>query len=930
MTAIDNTLATGAEEPNKVTSRPAQSVTGTTSSPDHGQADSSVWHQPDGGVLTGIARAIDSWGIHPATVLVLLPFGQLLGRVTRLWAAFSPDGFSPRFETTLTWANALGAQAASTPGSADDFRFDAALDSLTARALLERAGLGDVAGELAPRLLQASAMLASRAAAVPPEQRNHWAACAGGALDALQGGVAAPDVLRLEAAITRLALAWAAASSYGTDALWDATRHSLETTSGLQALVILEGFQPDPLTTALAARFGERVARLPLVAPAARGHVSCYAAQDFEQEAQWAAACLIRQVESVRLWQDVAATDLTLPPREVIPVALVATDRTLTRRVRALIESAGLPVRDETGWTLSTTRAAATLMTQLEACRWRASSDAVLDWLKNSPAFAEHLVSRLEVRLRQDRCRLWRDRDLAQSGGESDARSDADLIAFTDQVQHVLERMRAARSLRQWLVDLMAHLESSAVWPLLQSDIAGQAIIRALHLGPSAQNAMAEWPLATRRMRLDDFTAWVRQTLEAGSFVPPPAAQAQVVILPLSQLLARPFAGVVMPACDERRLSAAPDLPGNWTDAERQAMGLPTRADHAEALCTAWDQALQFGVVDLLHRQNDSGGEALMRSPLLLRLLQSAGHVVVDQPHDPRRWRECRTVPTLQPGPSGSALGLRRLSASAYEDLRRCPYRFFALRQLGLKEASELDSELEKRDFGDWLHEVLKDFHEGLLADPQRDRGALIDLCARQSMARRRFSPGEFLPYMAAWPAMRDGYLNWLSRHEAAGVRFASAESWHETGLGRLTLTGRIDRIDRVGSQASGQSAKGDVAGSAPTAAGVYLIDYKTEPSARTKSRLLRPLEDTQLAFYAALLPDDSLRAAYLNLGEREGTRDFEHTSVVECRDALIEGILDDMQRIAGGAVLAALGEGSACAYCAARGLCRKDFWAQP
>ena len=490
--------------------------------------------------------------------------------------------------------------------------------------------------------------------------------------------------------------------------------------------------------------------------------------------------------------------------------------------------------------------------------------------------------------------------------------------------------MKAARSLRQWLVDLVAHLESGGVWAPLQRDTAGQAIIRALHLGPLAQNALAEWPLATRRMRLDDFIAWVRQSLEAGSFVPPSAPQAEVVILPLSQLLARPFAGVVMPACDERRLSAAPDLPGNWTDAERQAMGLPTRADHAEALCAAWNQALQFGVVDLLHRTSDSGGEALLQSPLLLRLLHSSGNVKVDKPPDPRRWRECRTKPVPQPGPRGSALGLRRLSASAYEDLRRCPYRFFALRQLGLKEASELDSELEKRDFGDWLHEVLKDFHEAVLVDPQADRSILIDQCARQSMARRQFSAGEFLPYMAAWPAMRDGYLKWLARHEDAGGRFASAESWHETGLGPLTLTGRIDRIDHIGSPAGGPSAQGGVGAASPAAAGVYLIDYKTEPSARTQSRLRQPLEDTQLAFYAALLPDDSLRAAYLNLGEREGAQDFEHTAVVEARDALIEGILDDMQRIAGGAVLAALGEGSACDYCAARGLCRKDFWTQP
>ena len=48
-----------------------------------------------------------------------------------------------------------------------------------------------------------------------------------------------------------------------------------------------------------------------------------------------------------------------------------------------------------------------------------------------------------------------------------------------------------------------------------------------------------------------------------------------------------------------------------------------------------------------------------------------------------------------------------QLSASSYEDLRRCPYRFFALRMLGLKEADEIEAEVDKRDFGTWLHGVL-------------------------------------------------------------------------------------------------------------------------------------------------------------------------------------------------------------------------------
>ena len=127
--------------------------------------------------------------------------------------------------------------------------------------------------------------------------------------------------------------------------------------------------------------------------------------------------------------------------------------------------------------------------------------------------------------------------------------------------------------------------------------------------------------------------------------------------------------------------------------------------------------------------------------------------------------------------------------------------------------------------------------------------------------------------------------------------------------LGPITLVGKIDRIDQLpdGSRC--------------------VIDYKTEASEKTKARIKDAGEDTQLAFYAALLHDDTLGAAYVNLGEKQDTKTFPQPDIVDLRDDLIGGILSDMTRIADGAPLPALGEGKGCDFCAARGLCRKDFW---
>jgi ATP-dependent helicase/nuclease subunit B len=127
--------------------------------------------------------------------------------------------------------------------------------------------------------------------------------------------------------------------------------------------------------------------------------------------------------------------------------------------------------------------------------------------------------------------------------------------------------------------------------------------------------------------------------------------------------------------------------------------------------------------------------------------------------------------------------------------------------------------------------------------------------------------------------------------------------------LGRVTLVGRIDRIDRGPDRAS------------------LILDYKTESPDATRKRVKQPLEDTQMAFYAALHAKDDDAGAYLSFHERDGCKTLAQADLLQARDALVQGIATDMERIADGAVLPALGEGTTCDFCRVRGLCRKDFW---
>ncbi len=842
-----------------------------------------LWVQPEGGALYRINEAMARNGAHPARTVVVLPYAQLLPLVTRLWAQCFATGFVPRFETTMNWSKALLPRST----ESTDITFDMALDLLTAQSLLASAGMSAHQDVLAAGLVQAAQQLAPLAAACAPHARHLWAQAA--RVAALVGMEAA--ALQLEAAVARIAVEWAAASGYASDVLFDTAQ-----CGDVDLVVFVLGLNADPLVAGLQSVWGDRLVALPLALatldePVLDGAAcALHPCLDGEDEAQRTAACALRHIEHGRY-----------------PLALVSSDRALTRRVRTMLDAQGVRMRDETGWKLSTSAAAAQLMALLRAGSWNAATDSVLAWLKQVPLQAQ-VCDTLEAALRRMGVRDWR-----SVAGLASLQNDAATVALCQQVDDWARACTGRKFLMEWLEALQAVLIRWGCWDALLEDGPGGKMAAVLRMGPAQ---ITDWSDGTnhalwrnRKLDLAEFTAWVNQALEAESFQPDYPDEEQVVILPMSQMLGRPFAAVLLAGCDEVRLNPSVEPTGGWTAAQRAALGLPTRDALEAAYRGAWRHALQTPVADVLWRTSDDAGEVLMPS-VLVQVLQWEGAGVLA--HDPRDVRTVRPQPQLPPQPVGQALALERWSASAYEDLRQCPYRFFALRQLGLRSMDELEGDVDKRDFGVWLHDVLRQFHEALLDEPtmpQDARRSLLNQCSVDVTASMGLPEGEFLPFAAAWPAVRDGYLIWLTEHEGKGGRFESAETSHRQSLGPIELVGRIDRTDVM---ADGQT---------------LVVDYKTEPLAKTRARIKEPLEDTQMAFYAALLPHDTLRGMYVNVSEKDGTKSCEQLHLVDARDALIHGLLQDVEAIAGGAALPALGEGVACDYCDARGLCRKDFW---
>ncbi|HEY0957632.1 MAG TPA: PD-(D/E)XK nuclease family protein, partial [Roseateles sp.] len=249
------------------------------------------------------------------------------------------------------------------------------------------------------------------------------------------------------------------------------------------------------------------------------------------------------------------------------------------------------------------------------------------------------------------------------------------------------------------------------------------------------------------------------------------------------------------------------------------------------------------------------------------------------------------------------------LSASAIDALRNCPYQFFSRVLLGLREADELEQEATKRDYGTWLHAVLKRFHEsreGVDDDSALRAAAAAELALIDAV--------DFLPFSAAFERLRPLYLTWLAETEAGGQHYVEGEVDRDcrpfaAPLDTLVIKGRIDRID-----------------DAP--AGKWLLDYKTGDAKGLKDKVAARLEDTQLATYALLSgAGPGLKAAYLVLDDGKGIALLPHEDVGATALALKEGLQADLGALREGALLPALGEGRVCDFCEARGLCRKDDW---
>lgn len=633
----------------------------------------------------------------------------------------------------------------------------------------------------------------------------------------------------------------------------------------------------------------------------ATSHIRLYEASSLEDEAQKAAQTIIDWLQNGKQ-----------------EIALIAQDRVVARRIRALLERAQVFVADETGWKLSTTRAAAALAAWFEVVATKADTMALLDLLK-SP-YLDFAVTEIGVQndVAIDKADHVMEIELALRRANVLGGWDAVLAALSNlpaernwiaTLARHAGKFTARKNLKEWTavsLQLMAELGMQAT---MQTESAGNQILQMLQaLSGDCQHMDASFSFA-------EWRAFINLQLESAPFIVS-RPDKRVVMLPLNGAHLRSFDAVFLVGADATHLPSRAKEVLFFTNAVRRECGLITSEERQRQQLRDFAEVLLSNPEVVLSWQGQHDGEHNAVSPWIAQLnlsLERGGQqkLALHEVTIPERQLQAQHI--SMPAPSAAGLTPLNLSASGYSSLVACPYQFFAGRMLKLSAIDELADMPEKRDYGDWLHAILKTYHDRLQIEQTQEREGLLREISQTLFEKVLEKSPAALGYSVRWGKVIPAYVKWANEREAAGWQFEIGEVWREHQLswddGAVLLRGRVDRIDRNN---DGERV---------------VLDYKTKTVGALNKRL-KEGGDHQLAFYGLLAEHPASAASYVALElDREKTGDAAASDFPEWTQALKQEIIQNMQAIKMGAVMPAHGAESVCQYCDMRGLCRKGAW---
>jgi ATP-dependent helicase/nuclease subunit B len=651
-------------------------------------------------------------------------------------------------------------------------------------------------------------------------------------------------------------------------------------------------------------------------------------------------------------------------------IALVAQDRLAARRARALLSRFGpsLRIRDETGWKLSTTRAAASLNSWLELIRSPKegpSASALLEFLQNpffdiahtlqkTPEVCVSLIAQLEDILIASQAksgwetfRMAIERANAYASSRGSVPHEALLQLLTLLQKRHAQWQELKLDCANAYVLLQNNLQEMGMAQQLEKDSAGKQlleVLKAFDLGTGVYQQVT--------MRLPEWLSLLKTVIEEASYQEVgQQAQATLSILPLSSTRLREFDAVVLVGCDEQQLPAFSEPPLFFSDALNRLLKASTiTAQYIQQARDLSQLLISCPQVDLLWQSKSKSGEPLRPSAWISRLrtqlpdwpiLEAKPDMHTDH-SDPLR----EAVTTVNPD---IALPIS-MSPSAYKALRDCPYRYYVRSILGLRKAKEFEEGFDASLAGQVLHAVLKNFFQALKTEEQKTHTNIDqdENARRQWMQEHltKHSEKEFERLIKGdarvtgtlrdWQKQIPSFVDWQLKREAEGWQYHDAE----LPVGFMVTLTDPDGVQRE-IEIAGRADRFDISSNNSNAAAV--IDYKNQGISKIKKRAERLLDDPQLLIYARAVNENAIAAhlpgrtveqsewvslkADIKKADDKIVRAYRVENMPEMMEQFSDQLNEDLEVLWARKPMKAFAPDSVCQYCEARGICRKGMW---
>ncbi len=633
-------------------------------------------------------------------------------------------------------------------------------------------------------------------------------------------------------------------------------------------------------------------------------------------------------------------------------IGIVTHDRKLARRVRALLERGNVTLQDAGGWALSTTSAATALVRWMECVEQNFSHKPLFDLLKSPflslgfkreelsrivPAFEQIIVRAYNIASGLDNYRFGLERAKNILNERFDANTTDSLVLLLKRLEDAAEPLMALSHERMqssliFLEALEDSLKKLGLTQGFQNDDAGRELLAVL---TEMRAASAHGNL---RLSWSGFHQWLRRNMEQHHFHPP-AKGGGVELMGLADSRLYRFDALIIAGAVREHLPGNIDTPPYFNDNVRIELGLPSLARRYAEAHDDFCRLLEAAPVVMVSLSREHQGEKLVPSPWIERLRSFHELAYQNRLDDPELEWLVRQADTLivdrdTPLPTPLSRPAMRLpvallpstfSATDYQRLMDCPYQFICVNGLGLSAEKQIREEIEKVDFGTYVHRILQAFHAGLPGLPGPWRGVvneqnlveaeqllrkISETVFASDLRKRFFTRGWFY----RWEACIPSYLEWevkrSARWQIKATELKKTRDYQIQNL-RLSITGRIDRLD-----------------SGPQ--GLRLVDYKTG-AIPTRDQVLQG-EKIQLPFYALLLEEEKIaEALFLSIQDGEVTeKTVLDGDKIAPLSAAIQNRLLQLKRLLDEATpMTAWGDSETCDRCDMESLCRREMWSE-